>query len=181
MILNVVSLLAPDGLVWVLHKLLIYWDFPHTAISRVYRERSEKGNIPRERSSLEENATIAVSENTDSWIILSLVWDSVKCHKIFQYCCKHGVPNNLSRFMNSKGLRQETKELLYKGSKVYKWTMNLQGELTSLFFMYKDTFCICQTNVSSLRGTKHPITSYRNICFLLWLLRERVFLAPHIE
>lgn len=111
MILNVVSLLAPDGLVWVLHKLLIYWDFPHTAISRVYRERSEKGNIPRERSSLEENATIAVSENTDSWIILSLVWDSVNCHKIFQYCCKHGVPNNLSRFMNSKGLRQETKDL----------------------------------------------------------------------
>ncbi len=40
-------LLVPDGLVWVFHKLLIYWDF-HSTISRVYREWSEKEKISSE-------------------------------------------------------------------------------------------------------------------------------------
>ncbi len=44
--LNVEWLLVPDGLVWVFHKLLIYWDFH--AQPRVYREWSEKEKISSE-------------------------------------------------------------------------------------------------------------------------------------
>lgn len=37
--------MVPDVMVWVIQKMLIFWDF-HTQPSRVYRERSkEKENI----------------------------------------------------------------------------------------------------------------------------------------
>lgn len=35
--LNVACLLAPDGQVCFFHKLLIYWDFPHTTIAALHK------------------------------------------------------------------------------------------------------------------------------------------------
>lgn len=34
-LVNMAWLLMPDGLVWECQKLMIYWDFPHTNISKI--------------------------------------------------------------------------------------------------------------------------------------------------
>lgn len=36
--LNLVSLLVPGQPVWVVQKLLIYWDFPHPTMCKIYKE-----------------------------------------------------------------------------------------------------------------------------------------------
>ncbi len=57
--LNVEWLLVPDGLVWVFHKLLIYWDF-HTQPSLWFTENGpKKRKYPVSGSSVDENALIS--------------------------------------------------------------------------------------------------------------------------
>ncbi len=53
-------LLVPDGLIWVFQKLMIYWDFHCTTISRVYREWSEKEKIFSERQLCERKCLVDV-------------------------------------------------------------------------------------------------------------------------
>ncbi len=56
--LNVEWLLMPDGLVWVFHKLLIYWDF-HTQPSLVFTENGlKKRKYPVSASCVDEHALL---------------------------------------------------------------------------------------------------------------------------
>ncbi len=59
-------LLVPDGLVWVFHKLLIYWDF-HTQPSLGFTENGpKKRKYPVSGSCVDENALL-MSEVRGEW------------------------------------------------------------------------------------------------------------------
>ncbi len=64
--LNVEWLLVSDGLVWVFHKLLIYWDF-HTQPSLGFTENGpKKRKYPVSGSHVDENALL-MSEVRGEW------------------------------------------------------------------------------------------------------------------
>ncbi len=59
-------LLVPDGLVWVFHKLLIYWDF-HTQPSLGFTKNGpKKRKYPVSGSCVDENALL-MSEVRGEW------------------------------------------------------------------------------------------------------------------
>lgn len=52
----------------------------------------------------------------------------------------------------------------------------------ALFSCLRLLFYVCQDwENSNIHGTSHPITSHSSVCSLLWLVGQKVFLAPDIQ